>query len=196
MQEIFVSTDIEADGPIPGDYSMLSFGSVALTAKKKIVGSFSANLETLPGAGQDYGTMKWWKSQPQAWEACRKNLEKPEVAMKRYLKWLNSLPGSPVFVGYPAGFDFMFIYWYMMKFTKKCPFSFMALDIKTYAMAILKKQKFKSVTKSTMPVEWFDTRKKSHVAVEDAMDQGLLFCNMLALNLKDKKDDDPKPETK
>lgn len=29
MKEIFVSTDIEADGPIPGPNSMLSFGFVA-----------------------------------------------------------------------------------------------------------------------------------------------------------------------
>ena len=29
--EIFVSTDVEADGPIPGPNSMLSFGSAAYT---------------------------------------------------------------------------------------------------------------------------------------------------------------------
>jgi hypothetical protein len=29
MNEIYVSTDIEADGPIPGPHSMLSFASVA-----------------------------------------------------------------------------------------------------------------------------------------------------------------------
>lgn len=30
MQEIYISTDVEADGPIPGQNSMLSSGSKAL----------------------------------------------------------------------------------------------------------------------------------------------------------------------
>jgi len=48
--EIYISTDIETNGPIPGEYSLLSFGSAAFTLDKKIVATFSANLETLPGA--------------------------------------------------------------------------------------------------------------------------------------------------
>jgi len=32
MKELYFSTDIETDGPIPGPNSMLSFGVVALTA--------------------------------------------------------------------------------------------------------------------------------------------------------------------
>jgi hypothetical protein len=32
-KEIYVSTDVEADGPIPGPNSMLSFGSAAYTRK-------------------------------------------------------------------------------------------------------------------------------------------------------------------
>jgi hypothetical protein len=42
MTEIYVSTDVEADGPIPGPNSMLSFGSAAYTANKKLLGTFSA----------------------------------------------------------------------------------------------------------------------------------------------------------
>ena len=30
MSEVYVSTDIEADGPIPGDYSMVSVGAVVV----------------------------------------------------------------------------------------------------------------------------------------------------------------------
>jgi len=37
-------------------------------------------------------------------------------------------PGKPVFVGYPAGFDFLFVYWYLIRFTGESPFSFSALD--------------------------------------------------------------------
>ena len=40
----------EADGPIPGPHSMPSIGAAAYTADKVLVSTFSANLETLPGA--------------------------------------------------------------------------------------------------------------------------------------------------
>lgn len=46
--EIYVSTDVEADGPIHGPNPMLSFGSAAYTAGKELLGTFSSNLETLP----------------------------------------------------------------------------------------------------------------------------------------------------
>jgi hypothetical protein len=48
--EVYVSTDVETDGPIPGPHSMLSFASAAYRSDKMLVGTFSANLETLPGA--------------------------------------------------------------------------------------------------------------------------------------------------
>jgi hypothetical protein len=62
-----------------------------------------------------------------------------ETAMRRYVLWLKALPGKPVFVGYPAGFDFLFVYWYLIRFAGESPFGFSALDIKIYAMALLKK---------------------------------------------------------
>jgi hypothetical protein len=58
--EIYVSTDVEADGPIPGPNSMLSFGSAAYTGGKELIGTFSANLETLTGATADPKTAEWW----------------------------------------------------------------------------------------------------------------------------------------
>ena len=52
-----------------------------------------------------------------------------------------------MFVAYPAAFDFMFVYWYIIRFAGESPFSYSALDIKTYAMALLKKPYRKSVKK-------------------------------------------------
>ena len=181
-KEIYVSTDVEADGPIPGPNSMLSFGSAAYTGGKELIGTFSANLETLPGATADPKTAEWWAQQPEAWAACRQELEMPETAMRRYVLWLKALPGKPVFVGYPAGFDFLFVYWYLIRFAGESPFSFSALDIKTYAMALLKKDYRKS-TKGGMPKHWFDSHAHTHIALDDAIEQGALFCNMLAENL-------------
>ena len=59
MSEIYVSTDVEVDGPIPGPYSMLSFSYAAYLADTTLVSTFSANLQTLPDASGHPGTMAW-----------------------------------------------------------------------------------------------------------------------------------------
>ena len=89
--------------------------------------------------------------------------------MRRYVDWLATLKGKPVFVAYPAGFDFMFVYWYLMRFVGESPFSHSALDIKTYAMAVLKTQ-YRESTKRNMPKQWLDPRSHTHVALDDAIE--------------------------
>lgn len=178
MAEIYVSTDIEADGPIPGPNSMLSFGSAAYTADKKLVGTFSANLELLPDATPDPDTAKFWQEKKEAYDATRQGIEPPQVVMPRYVRWVDGLPGKPVFVGYPVPYDFMFVYWYMRKFAGRSPFSHSALDIKTLAMALMRTE-YRNATKRNMPKHWFDKVPHTHVALDDAIEQGRLFCNML-----------------
>src|SRR5262245_21618810 len=182
--EVYVSTDVEADGPIPGPHSMLSFASAAYLADKTLIDTFSANLEMLVDAEPHPETLAWWQSQPEAWTRCRENLVSPSDAMKRYRRWLEELPGRPVFVGYPASYDFMFVYWYLVRFAQKSPFSHSALDIKTLAMALLGSD-YRDATKRHMPRRWFDRLPHTHVALDDAIEQGALFCNMLA-ELRDK----------
>ncbi len=179
-EEIYVSTDVEADGPIPGPNSMLSFGSAAFTANKELVATFSANLVTLPDATPDPKTAAWWTTQPEAWAACRMDLQEPAEAMPSYVSWLKALPGPPVFVGYPAAYDFLFVYWYLIRFAGESPFSHSALDIKTFAMAMLGKG-YRASTKRNMPKSWFDPARHAHIALDDAIEQGRLFCNMLAI---------------
>jgi hypothetical protein len=183
MPEIYVSTDIESDGPVPGLNSMLSFASAAFLADKTLVSTFSANLETLPSAGCDPATMAWWETKPDAWRACRMNQQSPVIVMPQYVAWLKALPGNLVFVGYPAAFDFMFITYYLYRFAGESPFSYFALDIKSYAMAMMKID-FYEVVKSNMSPDWFDDLPYTHVALDDAISQGALFCNMLAQNIK------------
>jgi hypothetical protein len=182
MSEIYVSTDVETDGPIPGPHSLLSFASAAYRTDKTLLGTYQVNLETLPGATGDPKTMDWWRTQPEAWAAARSNPRDPAAALPEYVRWLKALPGTPVFVGYPAAFDFLFVYWYLIRFAGESPFSFSALDVKTYAMALLKKEYRQSV-KRNMPRRWFDTLPHTHRAVDDAVEQGALFCNMLRENL-------------
>lgn len=181
MPEIYVSTDVEADGPIPGPNSMLSFASAAYLSDKTLVSTFTANLKTLPGAAADPDTMNWWQQFPEAYAATRVDPEEPAAALQRYTGWLEKLPGKPVFVAYPAGFDFMYVYWYLIRFTGKSPFSFAALDMKTYAMALLQCG-YRDVSKKTMPRRWFDDLPHTHHALDDAIEQGAIFCNMLREN--------------
>lgn len=178
MAETYVSTDIEADGPIPGPHSMLSIGSAAFDPEGNVVGTFTANLETLDGATGHPSTMQWWSTQPEAWEAARADLRPVEEAMLEYCAWVEALPGKPVFVGYPAAYDFMFVYWYLMRFVGRSPFSHAALDLKTYAMVLLGTE-YRRTVKRVMPERWFEGAEHTHVALEDAVGQGRLFIQML-----------------
>jgi len=180
--EIYISTDIEADGPIPGAHSMLSLASAAYRPDKTLVSTFTINLETLTGAVPDARTMAWWKDFPVAWEKCRQNTRSPEVAMREYLAWLNGLPGRRVFVGFPASWDFMWVYWYLVRFTGERPFRENALDVRSYAMG-MRKVNFQETTRTYLPKRWFDEGlPHTHVALDDAIEQGAMFCNMMAEN--------------
>lgn len=180
-QEIYVSTDVETNGPVAGKHSILSIGSAAYLADKTLLSTFSANLETVPGLGADDNTSAWWATQPEAWAACRSNLEPPRKAMIRYLAWLQALPGRLVLVAYPAAFDFPFVYWYLTQYAGANPFGHSVIDVKTYAMAMLHKP-YRACGKQSMPADWFDPVSHTHVALDDALEQGSLFCNMLKAN--------------
>jgi hypothetical protein len=160
---------------------MLSFASAAYRGDKTLLDTFSAKLHTLPGASGHPDTMAWWQTQPEAWAEARRDLQDPAVAMRAYVSWVKRLPGKPVFVAYPAGFDFLFVYWYMIRFAGESPFSHSALDMKTFAMALLHKD-YRDSTKRNMPRHWFDPLPHTHKALDDAVEQGALFCNMLAEN--------------
>jgi len=182
MSEWYCSTDIETNGPIPGDYSMLSLGAAAFDSGGKLLSTFSVNLQDLPGAKAAPDTMAWWATNQEAYDATRKDMVDPKVAMEKYIAWIKAQPGKPVFVGYPAGFDFLFVYWYLIHFVGESPFSFSALDIKTYTMAVLKTE-YRQSTKKNMPKRWFSNSPHTHIAVDDAIEQGELFCNIMKENI-------------
>jgi len=185
MREIYFSVDVETNGPIPADFSMLSFGAAAYNDDGTFLDTFERNLEDLDGAKEDADTMAWWATQPEAWELCQKNKVNPFDAMTDFTKWIDDtcerFNGKAVFLAYPAGFDFTFIYWYFMHFTGRCPFSFNSLDIKSYGMAMLGTP-FKETTKRAFPNRWKSKRRHTHEAIEDALGQGELFVAMLKEN--------------
>lgn len=180
--EIYFITDIETDGPIPGPHSMLSFASVAIDEHGESLSEFSINLETLPDASAHPVTATFWRSEPDAWAACRSDTIAPNVAMKAFVKWVYEVVGkhsAPVFVGYPAGFDFTFMFWYLQYFTGGSPFSWSALDMKSFAMA-LTGLPFKQSIKPRLPSEWLpQDMPHTHIALDDAREQAHIFASMI-----------------
>ncbi len=180
--EVYVSVDIEADGPIPGPYSMLSLGAVAYSGDGTKLGEFEVNLETLPGASMHPKTKAWWEQFPDAWQACRTNLRAPALGMSQFVDWLEGLPGVPIFVAWPATWDFMWVYWYLISFTGKRPFSEHGIDIRSYAMG-MRARDFRRAGKNYLPKRWFGDRAHTHVALDDANEQGQLFMSMMGENV-------------
>lgn len=183
MEETYVCTDIETDGPSPGQYSMLSLASVAFRLDKSILGTFQRNLEPLPGARQAPKNMEFWRNNPQAWAACRRTPVAPSKVMQDYSQWLRGLPGKAVLVAHPVGFDFTFVHWYLHEFTGDSPFWPAGLDIASYAMAVMRRP-FTESHRAYMPSDWVDpTLPHTHVALDDALGHAMVFCNMVAANL-------------
>ena len=178
--EQYASIDVETDGPIPGVNSMLSFGAVVYDHNGKEQATFSRNLEVLPGAVAHPDTERWWKSQPAAWAACRKDAAEPLQAMKEFHAFLSHAKknGKLVWVGYPVGFDFLFLHWYLHRFCGDSPLSHSALDIKTLAYTVMGAREYAAATKRNMPRDWFPARRHTHVALDDAREQGELFFNI------------------
>jgi hypothetical protein len=183
--EIYISTDIESDGPIPAINSMLSFASVAMTIDKEVTSSFTTNVLPYPGAVQDPETMKFWAKFPDAWNATQVNQQDCEQTMKRYLAWLTDVTVNrglrPIFVGYPAAFDYMWVHWYLIRYTGQDPMGHAGLCMKSFGMA-MQKCEFRHSVKSRYPKRWFDKLPHTHVSLDDAIEQGCMSINMIREN--------------
>ena len=179
--ECYVSIDIEADGPVPGLHSMLSLGAAAFDSDGALADTFSMNLEQLPEAQESPRTMRWWAAHSEAWDACRANQRTPQEAITRFHTWLKlqeKTRGTPVMVAFPAAYDAMWVLWYLHRFVSEDPFRRRAIDIKTLAMVAMG-EGYRATTKARMPKHWRPPDRQSHVAVEDAIEQGKLFMNIV-----------------
>jgi hypothetical protein len=187
VPEIPVSVDGEFTGLIPGPYSMISLGAVAYDAGGNELSRFKINICELPDASRDPLTMTWWAEHPQAWEASTENPTAPKEAMDQFDRWLVALPGRPKLMGWPLPVDFMFIYWYYVRFVGKAPpFGYDGIDIKTYAMAQMKTKTLSGESSGVsrkMVQEFLGifAEEFSHDPVDDASRQGKLYFGLRAL---------------
>jgi hypothetical protein len=162
---------------------MLQFGAVFYDPQGNQVDEFVANIAAIDNGVQDPGTMAWWAEQevkrPGIWESMMTDRVTPKLAMERFQtkvrKWAAEFNAAPLCVAYPAGYDFTWLYMYLLKFLGQSCVGFSCLDIKTLSMVLLKRNYHDSV-KRRFPRSWFDpSLKHTHNALDDAKEQGFNF---------------------
>lgn len=182
--ELYVSVDVEADGPIPGPYSMLSFGmavcgtfdGTTFTASDPSERTFYAELKPI---GDDFDAKALEVSGLDRGRLAREGRD-PEEAMRAAAAWVKTVAGGalPVLVAYPLAFDWMWLYWYWMRFTARSPFGHSRhLDIKSLYAAKAGAMVAQS-TKRQMPAALLSDRPHTHNALDDALEQAELFQNL------------------
>lgn len=182
---IYISVDIEADGPVPGLNSMLSIGAAAMVLGNRTpIATFEINLQPLPEANPDPETMEWWAKQNEAvWAHVTKDPVDPAQGMQAFANWTRSLGGIPILATFPS-WDFCWIYTYFVRFLgrKGNPFGISSLDLKSMAFGMHPDiENFKDVTKSKLDRSLFDgCPPHTHKALDDAIGQGVWLVNMLA----------------
>ena len=106
----------------------------------------------------------------------------PAEAMARFEAWLRAeVPAGalPVFVGFNAAFDWMFVADYFQRFLGRNPFGHTALDIKSYALGI-HGGAWGDTTRRALARRYPDHPHLTHHAVQDALDQAALFRRLRA----------------
>lgn len=147
--------------------------------------SFSTNLEDLPGAVRDPRTMlEFWSKNPDAWAAVMRDRRDIQIAMEDFHLFLKRLQGKtgrrPVAVCAPAGYDYTFLRWYMIRFLgSDKPLGHSCIDLKSVAADRLGSA-YHTSGKSMYPAHWFkDQFPHTHIAVDDAIEQAWLFARIV-----------------
>jgi hypothetical protein len=183
--DAYFSADVETDGPIPGPYSILSFGLV-------YAGSFDGERFDRPNTFTRclYKELRPISEnfQSEALEVngldrerlCREGAD-PDLVMTETADWVLSVAGSakPVLVAYPLCFDWAWLYWYFMRFSAKgSPFSHSrCFDIKT-AFAIKASIPIAEASRSKLLAWLRPDRPHTHHALDDAIEQAEIFSNI------------------
>jgi len=114
----FIVVDVEADGPIPFKYSMVSFGAVVVepTLSKTFYGQTKPISEFwIPEALKISGFSR----------ETHKTFDEPVDVMAQFAEWIKeNSKGHPVFVSDNPCFDWQWINYYFHTFIDKNPFGF------------------------------------------------------------------------
>ena len=136
--------DIESDGPIPGDYSMISFGAVLVneTLDKTFYGKLKPISDNyLPEALAVSGHSR----------NDTLSFDDPQKVMQDFKQWINEISTEKlVFISDNNGYDWMFICWYFHHFTGSNPFGHSSQNLGSLYKGIVKDtfQNFKHLRKT------------------------------------------------
>jgi DNA polymerase III epsilon subunit-like protein len=173
--EACISVDVETAGPNPGQYSLLSIGACMVCDPGR---TFYAELQPVNEAFE-----------PKALRISGLSLEKlaerglpPAEAMARFETWVKEqVPEGrrPVFVAFNAPFDWMFVNDYFHRYIGRNPFGHTAIDMKALYMGMAGVS-WEETSMRHVSARYRDTRKLTHHALQDALDQAEIFRKMLA----------------
>jgi len=169
--ECFISVDVETGGATPGDYALLSIG--ACLVDDPVETTFYVELKP-----EDK------RSTPEALAVSKLSLDildtmgvPPVEAMQQFADWVGEVVPEgdrPVFVGFNAVFDWMFVADYFERYAARNPFGYTALDIKSFAMGRLGSTWAETSMRVLAP-KYLSGRPLAHHALSDAQDQAALF---------------------
>lgn len=183
--DVFFSADVETDGAIPGPYSMLSFALV-------YAGTYDGNTFIRP---DEYTRTFYRELKPISEDFDPEALAingldraqltvdgvSPDQAMDEAFDWIQQFSGAgkPVLVAYPLSFDWTWLYWYFVRFSKRgSPFGHSrCFDLKT-AVAVKTGRTISSSSRAKLPVRFASDRPHTHHAVDDAIEQAEIFANI------------------
>ncbi len=167
----YVLVDIEADGPIPGDYSMIALGAIIVepSLSKTFYGQLAPISEQwIPDALKVSG---FSREETLAFAA-------PTKVMRQFADWIvENSNGRPMFISDNNGFDWQFVNWYFHHFTGGNPFGFSSTNLGSLYKGIMRDAfvNFKHLR---------DT-KHTHHPVDDARGNAEALLKMkLQFNLK------------
>lgn len=180
----FISVDIEASGPIPGVYDMISFGAVRIRHEngRYVPSEDEIYLELRP----EYGGVD-----PDAMRVNKLDLEQLKVdgigqveAASRIHAWAkqgSSRTDPPVFVGYCATFDWAFVNDLFVRTGVDNPFGYKALDIRALAMGVLRIPWLNLNQETILPELGLLglSEALAHNALADARHQAHMLCKLL-----------------
>jgi ribonuclease T len=172
--ECFVSVDIEAAGPVPSKYAMLSIGACLVDDPEQ---EFYVELQpehtaVVPQALAVTGL---------SIEQLMSRGERPERAMSMFEDWVQThVPSGhrPVFTAFNAAFDWMFVADYFERHLGRNPFGYSALDIKAFAMGS-GNTSWAATSMDVLAARHLGGRALTHNALADAQDQAELFRHLL-----------------
>lgn len=191
----YISVDIETDGVVAGRNNMLSLGAAAIDMDcGQITSSFQVNIETIGDLHPDPDTMRWWQQFPEAFVSARMNAVGPKLAIYGFVNWIEHVMGTRSLIfGWNPVMDLGMIKYYVHRFHpagadlvthgvfgKRA----MGLDMKTLAATVLgrpySEMKMSTVPNSLRLDESGELMKPhSHNAQEDAIEQALIFYNLV-----------------